>query len=288
MATTTTKTWFITGATRGLGLELAQAVLANGDNLVATGRSFDKLKSTFPRNTNTLLLELDVCSEEQAEVAAQAAYEHFGRIDVLVNNAGYGQLGVFEEISQQDVRQQFNTNVFGLMSVTRAVLPFMRRERQGQIFNLSSIGGAIGYEAASVYCATKFAVEGFSESIAKEVKPFGISVTIIEPGFFRTDFLDSGSVRFGNHSIADYESQTKAAEETYQGYNHKQPGDPAKLAEAMLYLAALNERPVRFAAGSDAIDYLSDAYMGRQKELANWAHLSVTTDFSDSLAEAEV
>jgi short-subunit dehydrogenase len=196
---------------------------------------------------------------------------------VLVNNAGYGQLGLFEEIDAADIERQFHTNVFGLMHVTRAVLPLMRRQRRGHIVNLSSIGGFMGFDGASVYCAAKFAVEGFSESLALEIAPFGLHVTIVEPGFFRTDFLDKSSVQYGSREVADYASSNQARS-TYERYNHQQPGDPAKLGQALVALAAMPQPPLHFVAGTDAVGFATQAVERRRTELATHDALSRSTD----------
>jgi NAD(P)-dependent dehydrogenase (short-subunit alcohol dehydrogenase family) len=273
------KTWFITGAARGIGAEIARAALAAGDNVVATGRNRAKLEEAFAAyGARVLVIELDVAEEAQAEAAAAAAVERFGRIDVLVNNAGYGQLGLFEENDPGDIERQFATNVYGTFHVTRAVLPVMRRQRSGRIFNLSSMGGALGFVGASVYCATKFAVEGFSESLAPEVEPFGIHVTIVEPGFFRTDFLDSSSVRYGRRAIADYAALSADAKSTYETHNHRQAGDPAKLGTALVELASVEDPPLRYVAGSDAVDAILGSLTERRGEIERWQQLSVTTD----------
>lgn len=277
-AETEQKVWFITGANRGIGAEIAKAALAAGDSVVVTGRNLQQLRAKFADSGKALALALDVTDIAQAQEAVEATLNHFGRIDVLVNNAGYGQLGVFEEIPQQAVQRQFATNVFGLMNVTRAVLPVMRSQRSGRIFNLSSIGGALGFDAASVYCATKFAVEGFTESLALEIKSFGIEVTIVEPGFFRTDFLDSSSVQYGTEKIADYQQYSTTLEQAYSNVSHQQAGDPAKLGQVLVKLAKADVLPLRYAAGSDAIDYLTTAYQRRLQELNNYKALSLSTD----------
>lgn len=271
------RTWFITGATRGLGYQIAKAALQSGANVVATGRSLQKLKEAFV-DTNILLLELNVCDESQIKEAIVKAIEHFGYIDTLVNSAGFGQLGLFEEVEQDKVKAQFETNVFAMMAVTRAVLPYMRKQHSGLIYNISSIGGSLGFENASIYCAAKFAVEGFSESLALEVKQFGIDVTIIQPGFFRTDFLDQSSVKFGTVKIDDYAQYSKALNDVYQSQNHQQLGDPEKLGQLLVEVAEKTDRPVRLAVGSDAIDYLSTANKQRENDLQNWSSYSKMTD----------
>ena len=276
--TTDSKVWFVTGATRGIGLEIAKAALAAGDRVVATGRSVEAMKNALPSSDDVLTLELDVTDLARAETSVAEAGEHFGRIDVLVNNAGYGQLGVFEEIGHDAITKQFDTNVYGMMHVTRAALPVMRRQKGGRIFNISSVGGALGFDIASIYCATKFALGGFSEGLALEVKPFGIGVTLVEPGFFRTDFLDSSSVRFSEKSISDYADYVKATEEAYRGQNHVQAGDPAKLGKALVQISREKMPPLRLAMGSDAVGFLGDAYEARQTELSKWETLSKSTD----------
>src|SRR4030095_2055085 len=198
------KVWFITGASRGIGAEIAKAALASGDRVVATGRNRAQIEKAFAGHERLLAVELDVTDAAQAHRAVDAALAKFGRIDVLVNNAGYGQLGAFEENEAGDIEQQYATNVFGLFHVTRAVLPVMRRQRGGHVFNLSSMAGVLGFASASIYCSTKFAVEGFSESLAMEVAQFGIKITIVEPGFFRTDFLDTSSIRYGGKVVDEY------------------------------------------------------------------------------------
>jgi NAD(P)-dependent dehydrogenase (short-subunit alcohol dehydrogenase family) len=282
------KIWFVTGAARGLGAEIAKAALAAGDRVVVTGRRREALEATFgPDGDNLLSLSLDVTREAEAEAAVEATLDRFGRIDVLVNNAGYGNLGLFEETTDAEARAQYDTNVFGLYNVTRAVLPAMRRQRAGRIFNISSVGGLLGGEGGSLYCATKFAVEGFSESIAKEVAAFGIRVTIVEPGFFRTDFLDERSVRYGSRQIEDYAAISAQMKAFWDARNHAQAGDPAKLGRVLVDLANRAEPPLRFAAGSDAVAMIGGKIASLQAELDAWRALSVTTDGDDLPAQAE-
>jgi NAD(P)-dependent dehydrogenase (short-subunit alcohol dehydrogenase family) len=249
-----TKTWFITGASRGLGADIAHAALRNGDRVVATGRSRDSVAHAVgPDSEHVLTAALDVTDSGQAEAATAAAVTRFGGIDVLVNNAGYGHLGLFEETTEQDAEAQFATNFFGALKVTRAVLPFMRAARHGHIFNLSSIAGVRGSEGGSLYCSSKFALEGFSESLAKEVAPFGVFVTIVEPGFFRTEFLSGQSVRFGGQEIADYADRS-----------------------GKLRLAGTEAPPLRFAAGADAVGVVETKLAGVRAELDAWRELSVS------------
>jgi NAD(P)-dependent dehydrogenase (short-subunit alcohol dehydrogenase family) len=273
------KIWFITGAGRGIGAEIAKAALAVGDKVVATGRRIEQLNTAYAGHGEQVLsLALDTSREQDADAAVALALSRFGRIDVLVNNAGYGQLGLFEEVSSADIERQFQTNVFGLMHVTRAVLPAMRKQRSGHILNLASIGGFMGFENASVYCASKFAVEGFSESLAPEVAPFGINVTVVEPGFFRTDFLDKSSVRYGDKKISDYELASTASRATYDSYNHQQPGDPVKLGQMLVDLAAMTNPPLHIVAGTDAVGFAMEAFKRRLGEIEKHSALSSTTD----------
>jgi NAD(P)-dependent dehydrogenase (short-subunit alcohol dehydrogenase family) len=274
------KTWFITGASRGLGVDIAKAALAAGDRVVATGRQRARVADALgPDGERLLTLALDVTDAAQARAAVAHAVARFGGIDVLVNNAGYGHMGYFEETAPEDVRAQFDTNVFGLLNVTRAALPVMRAARAGLVFNLSSIAGMRGSEMGSLYCATKWAVEGFSEALALEVAPFGVKVTIIEPGPFRTDFLTPESMRFGAGEIADYDERRNGQRATFEQRNGRQPGDPAKLAEAMVQLANEASPPMRFAAGAMAVT-LWDAKLAKlQGELDRWRALGLATDF---------
>ncbi len=271
------KVWFVTGATRGIGAEIVRAALAAGDRVVATGRDPAAILKTFGQDAVTAL-RLDVTDRQGVEAAVAEALARHGRIDVLVNNAGYGQIGVFETHSAEDAERQFATNVFGVFDVTRAVLPGMRKQRSGHIFNISSIAGIRGGPGGSLYCASKHALEGFSESLAHEVGPFGIRVTVVEPGFFRTDFLDSSSVRFGAKAIDDYAELSAKILSGYEARNHQQAGDPKKLAAMIVDFTALETPPFRFAAGSDAVDIVAAKIERLQTDLDAWRSLSVATD----------
>lgn len=276
------KIWFITGSSRGIGYQAAQAALAAGDRVVATGRDLAALQTQFAGvgSERLLPLALDVADHAQVQAAVDAALAHFGRIDVLLNNAGYGQLGLFEEISAAAVQQQFATNVFGLYNVTRAVLPAMRHQRSGRILNISSVGGIRGVAGASLYCATKFAVEGFSEGLADEVAQFGIAVTVVGPGYFRTDFLDARSIRHGDGAIADYAALSQQLREFFDARNHQQAGDPAELGRVLVQLAQMDSPPRRFSAGSDAVAVLRDKIAHLAVELDAFEALSRRTDLA--------
>ena len=283
------KTWFITGASRGLGAEIAKAALQAGDRVVATGRNrADLIEKLRPDNERLLSLALDVTDANQAKAAVEASISKFGSIDVLVNNAGYGLYGFFEETTIQDAQEQFGTNVYGVFNVTWAVLPLMRSARKGRIFNLSSLGGLIGGQMASFYCAAKFAIEGFSESLAKEVSPFGISVTIIEPGPFRTDFLTPKSLRVAASRITDYDQRRSQILAGIEQRNGQQPGDPRKLAEAIVRLANEPKPPMRFLAGALAVNAADEKLAGMRAEIEAWRQLSLNTDgnYGDANADA--
>ncbi len=275
------RTWFITGASRGFGALITAEALAVGDAVVATARDPRGLAEKFAGNPRLLALRLDVTREEEARAAAEAAVQRFGRIDVLVNNAGYGLLGAVEEARGEEVERVFGTNVFGLLTVTRAVLPHLRRQRSGRVINFSSLGGYSSYPGWGVYCATKFAVEGLSEAMAAELAPLGIHVTVVEPGFFRTDFLDGQSLAVAT-PIADYAETSGVTRANAERLNHAQPGNPAKLVRAILTLADAPQPPVRLPLGSDAIARIESKHQRVTAELAAWRELSVSTDGFDT------
>jgi NAD(P)-dependent dehydrogenase (short-subunit alcohol dehydrogenase family) len=271
--------WFITGATRGIGAAIAKEVLAAGDKVVATGRDVGKMQQAFNAGHDQLLiLSLDVTDNAQVENAVEVARKQFGKIDVLVNNAGYGELGVFEAHTPQAATRQFDTNVFGLFNVTRAVLPAMREQSKGRIFNISSVAGIKGGPGATLYAASKFAVEGFSEALAVEVEQFGINVTLIEPGFFRTDFLDGSSMRPAEKQIPDYAKTVAALQQRYETNNHRQIGDPEKLAQVLLALVKHPQPPMRLPVGTDASKILSDKIESLKSEFETWKDWSSRTD----------
>jgi NAD(P)-dependent dehydrogenase (short-subunit alcohol dehydrogenase family) len=274
------KTWFITSAPRGLGVEFAKAAMRAGHRVVASGRNRTAvIESLGPDSDQLLSVELDVTDANQAQAAVDTAVSRFGAIEVLVNNAGYGHLGFFEEATAQDIEGQFATNLFGVFNVTRAVLPIMRAARRGRIFNHSSIAGLRGGEFGSLYSASKFALEGFSESLAAEVKPFGLFVTIVEPGPFRTDFLTGESLRFGGKAVADYDERRSKIRASFEQRNGQQPGDPAKLATALVQLADDPLPPMRFVAGAFAVGIADAKLAGMQAEIDKWRELTLRTDY---------
>ncbi|WP_329310585.1 SDR family oxidoreductase [Streptomyces sp. NBC_01262] len=249
------KVIFVTGAGRGLGTDIARQALAAGHQVVATGRRPEEVEKTLggPQD-NLLVTKLDITSPDDAQAAAQAAVDHFGRIDVLVNNAGNFFAGYFEEIPPAQMRQQIETNLFGPMNITRAILPILRKQRDGHIITLSSTAGIIGQEFCVAYAASKFAVEGWMESLHHDIAPYGIRTTIVEPGFFRTELLVDASTTWPEPTIDDYAERTTATVAAWKSMNGRQTGDPAKLARALLAIADQAEPPLRFVAGADAIE----------------------------------
>jgi NAD(P)-dependent dehydrogenase (short-subunit alcohol dehydrogenase family) len=261
------KVWFITGAGRGMGTDIAKAALAAGHAVVATGRSPEKVARAVGESEDLLALKLDVTDPAAAAAALQAAVDRFGRIDVLVNNAGNFYAGFFEEITPPDFRTQVETTLFGPMNVTRAALPFMRAQRSGLVVTISSTAGITGGEFLTAYAASKFGVEGWAESLATEVAPFGIRTMIVEPGFFRTELLSPESTRYAESTIGDYAERTEQTVAAWRSMDGRQGGDPAKLADAVIQLAELDEPPLRFAAGADAVS----VFETRAKELQEQA-----------------
>jgi NAD(P)-dependent dehydrogenase (short-subunit alcohol dehydrogenase family) len=248
------KVWLITGAGRGMGLEITKAALAAGYKVVATGRDTDKVaKAIGESSDNLLVVKMDVTNPKEIEAAVNSAVDQFGTIDVLVNNAGNFYAGFFEELSAKQMELQIATNLFGPMNVTRVVIPIMRKNRSGHIISISSTAGLIGYEYCSAYAASKFGLEGWMESLAIEVAPFGINTTIVEPGFFRTELLEPTSTIWSENSIEDYAARNTELRPSWKGMSGKQGGDPAKLAEALIKISNQNNPPKRWLAGADAI-----------------------------------
>jgi NAD(P)-dependent dehydrogenase (short-subunit alcohol dehydrogenase family) len=254
MSDTDKKVWFVTGAGRGMGVDIAKAALAAGNAVVATGRRPEAVERALGgAQEDLLVVKLDVTSPADAQAAVQVAVERFGRIDVLVNNAGNFYAGFFEEISPEDFRAQIETTLFGPINVTRAVLPVMRTQRSGLVVAISSTAGIVGQEFCTAYAASKFGVEGWMESLTPEVAPFGIRTMLVEPGFFRTELLTPESTNYAEPSIDDYAERTEQTVAVWNSMNGQQGGDPAKLANALVWLTGQDEPPLRFAAGADAI-----------------------------------
>lgn len=273
------RVWFITGASRGIGARIAEAALAQGDAVVATARDAASIDQRFGKRDALLPVALDVTNEAQAAVAVQAALARFGRIDVLVNNAGYGLLGAVEEATADEVRRLYETNVFGLLNVTRAVLPSMREHRAGHVVNISSVGGYQSGPGFGVYCSTKFAVEGLTEALHGELAPLGIHATVVEPGYFRTEFLDSTSLSVSPRILGDYAATAGAVREAATRINLNQPGDPVRLAQAVMQLAASPTPPLRLPLGTDTLQVISEKNAFVERETAQWRAVAASTDF---------
>ena len=273
--------WFITGAGRGMGVDIAQAALATGHAIVATGRNPDAVAKAVGETEDLLVLELDITNSSSAEAAVQAASERFGRIDVLVNNAGNFFAGFFEELTPEQFEAQLTTNLLGPLNVTRAVLPVMRRQRSGHVVTLSSTAGIVGQEFCSAYAASKFGLEGWMESLRFEVEPFGIRTTIVEPGFFRTDLLTKESTAYADLSIADYAERTAQTRPAWEAMNGKQTNDPAKLAKALVAIVDEQRPPLRWVAGADAVATVE------QKAHELLAQVDAYRELSSSLAVDE-
>ncbi|MCW2608425.1 MAG: short-chain dehydrogenase/reductase [Frankiales bacterium] len=273
--------WMITGASRGMGVDIAQAALAASHAVVATGRDPQKVTQAVGAADDLLTVALDVTDPDSAASAVQAAVDRFGRLDVLVNNAGNFYAGFFEELPAEHFRAQIDTNLFGQLNVARAVLPVMRTQRSGLVVALSSVAGITGSAFTSAYVASKFAVEGWMESLAPEVEPFGIKTMIVEPGFFRTALLTPESTTYPQPSIDDYAETTRQTVEGWKQMDGKQGGDPAKLARALVQLVDSGEPPVRWAAGADAVQAL------RQKADLLRAQADAYIDLSSSLAHTD-
>ena len=276
-----TKVWFITGAGSGIGAATARAAVKAGDRVVATGRNLEKLRTALVDmpDESIAFVALEVTSEAQAKAAVDEAIKTFGRIDVLVNNAGYSLLGNFEELTMPEIESLMATNLYGVMHVMRAVLPVMRKQRSGRIINISSLAGVVGFKHCSAYSAAKFAVEGLSQAVAQEAEPFGIRLTTVAPGFFRTDLLDAGNAKYATSSIADYAAEG-SAEAMWSGYDGEQQGDPAKLGDVLVTIAGMETPPKQFLAGSDAVAVMLPVLEGRVADLRRDESLSNATDGS--------
>ena len=276
------KVWLITGAARGLGRSVAEAVLAAGDRLVATARDPSRLADLQKRHGDQLRTAvLDVTDADAARAAVQSAVDGFGRLDVLVNNAGFGHVAPFEQMPEDDFRSQIDTNFYGVVNLTRAALPIMRRQRSGHIINVSSVGGRIGVPGLSAYQAAKWAVGGFTEVLAQEVAPFGIKVVSLEPGGMRTGW---GEIARGHmpELLSDYKPSVGAVQEMLAGHIGNEPGDPEKVAQVILRLAAHDSPPAHLLLGSDALQYFGRADAARNATAEQWRNVSLSTDVKAS------
>ena len=275
------KIWFITGAGRGMGVDFAKAALAAGHAVVGTGRDPDAVAKGVGESDDLLVVNLDVTSRTDAAAAVRAAVNRFGRVDVLVNNAGNFFAGYFEELTPEQIDLQLGTLLIGPMNVTRAVLPVMREQRSGHIISISSTAGLVGFAFCSAYAASKFALEGWMESLQQEVAPFGITTTIVNPGFFRTELLEPASVTYARPSIEDYADRTAEQLKWWQAQSGKQGGDPAKLARALVAIASEAQPPRRFIAGADAIALAEQHVADLQAQIEAYRDLSTSLAFDE-------
>ena len=275
------KVWLITGASKGLGLALVKKLLALGYCVAATSRNIKKLSEAVGnKDSNFLPLEVDLLNELSVTEAISVTIKKFGKIDVVVNNAGYGLIGTLEELSDEEARKNFDVNVFGSLNVIRKVMPHLRKQKSGTIFNISSIGGFTGnFPGFGIYCATKFAVVGFTESLASEVKPFGISATVVYPGYFRTNFLESDSLSRPQNPIEEY-TDARALELMHVNeIKGNQTGDPDKLAAALISIASNENPPLHLFLGTDSVNMALGKIENLQSEIAHNKPLSISTDF---------
>ncbi|WP_443947536.1 SDR family NAD(P)-dependent oxidoreductase [Pedobacter sp. AW1-32] len=276
----TQKVWFVTGASKGLGLTLVKKLLANGSQVAATSRTLSDLEKAVGEHENFLPLSMNLIDEQSVELAIGQAIAKFGQINVVVNNAGYGMLGALEELSDAESRQNFDVNVFGSLNVIRKVMPQLRKQQYGHIFNISSIGGFSGnFPGFGIYCATKFAVAGFTESLAAEVKSFGIKATVVEPGYFRTDFLSSGSLAVPNQPIDAYKEVRDSQNAHQVEINHQQPGDPEKGIDVIIAAAESENPPLHLFLGPDAYQLAQAKITDVQQDMENWKALATATNF---------
>jgi NAD(P)-dependent dehydrogenase (short-subunit alcohol dehydrogenase family) len=272
--------WFITGAGRGMGVDIAKAALAAGYEVVATGRSTDKVAEALGQSDNLLIVKLDITKPADAESAVQAAVEKFGRIDVLVNNAANFYAGFFEELTPEQMERQITTSLIGPMNVTRVVLPLMRKQRSGLIITISSTAGLTGFEFGTAYAASKFGLEGWMQSLQAEVEPFGIDTITVNPGFFRTELLTEESTNFAERTIEDYNERRAKQMEFWKGHNGQQSGDPAKLAQALITISSQDKPPRRFIAGADAVETAEKAASTLRQQTDAYRELSSSLAYS--------
>lgn len=281
-----TKVWLITGSSTGFGRSLTEAVLKHGDRVVATARKPEQLNDLVDQYPETAkAFRLDVTNPQNISEVVDFALLTFGQIDVLVNNAGYGTMGAIEEVSDEAIQRQFDTNVFGALKMMRAVLPLMRKQRSGHILNLSSVGGFVSFGATGIYCGTKFALEALSEALSKEVESLGIKVTIVEPGAFRTDF-NGRSLAAPEQPIDDYAPITGPFLNWLQEMDGKQPGDPDKAAQAMIKVVESDNPPLRLALGADAVSAIEAKLDSVKAELDAWKQVSLDTAYEGSVMSA--
>jgi len=274
------KVWFITGASKGLGLSLAKRLLNEGEKVVATSRNLEELKKVVGEHENFLPLILNLTDEKNVGEGVEKAVDHFGKIDVVVNNAGYGLTGALEELSDDEARKNFDINVFGSLNVIRKVLPYLRKQKSGHIFNIASIGGFTGaFPGFGIYCATKFAVHGFSESLGAEVKDFGINVTVVSPGYFRTNFLTDSSLNIPKNPIQEYQTVREVQTAHENDINGNQPGDPEKAALAFIKTANMQNPPMHLFLGEDAYHFAAEKIKAVQEDMEAVRDFATATNF---------
>ncbi|KAA5927806.1 SDR family NAD(P)-dependent oxidoreductase [Pantoea sp. Bo_2] len=274
------KTWFITGSSSGLGLIIVKQLLATGQNVVATTRNIDSLDKTIGKTSNFLPVSMDVNDESSVKAAVGIALSHFGAIDVVVNNAGFGQTGTLEELQDSEVRRSFDVNVFGMLNVIREVMPHLRARGNGHIINISSMAGIQGYIPGwGIYCAAKFAVAGLSEALAAEVKPFGIKVTLVYPGHMRTGFLSKGSLMLPSHPVSDYVLVRENEKEAAEDMNGQQMGDPQKAAAKLIKISQLENPPLHYFLGEDVYDAARKKIQTLSDALETWKDDSLSIGF---------
>jgi NAD(P)-dependent dehydrogenase (short-subunit alcohol dehydrogenase family) len=276
------KVWFVTGAGRGMGVDIAKAALAAGHKVVATGRNTDKVTQALGESTDLLVVKLDVTNPADAESAVKSAIDRFGRIDVLINNAANFYAGYFEELTPEQMERQLSVSLFGPMNVTRAVLPVLRKQRSGHVITISSSAGLIGFEFGTAYAASKFGIEGWMESLQAEIEPFGIYTTIVNPGFFRTELLTEESTNFAELAIEDYNERRVQQMQFWKGYNGQQSGDPAKLAQALITISNQEKPPLRFIAGADAIGTAEQVITLLQQQINAYRELSSSLAYEEA------
>jgi|SRR5690606_19335821 len=271
------KVWFITGTSKGMGLELTKLLLSNGNKVAATSRDAQNIKNEIGKNPNLLALTVDITSDASVKKAIKETVDTFGRIDIVVNNAGYWIVGSMEETTNQEFRASLDVNLLGTVNVIRATLPYLRKQKSGHIINISSVAGYAGFASSGSYTASKFAVIGLSESLAEEVDAFNIKITVVAPGVFRTNFLNQGSLQTANNLIEEYGTKQKL--ETWEQYNGNQPGDPSKLVQILIDIIELEKPPLHLLLGTDAYQLVTEKRKSEHEEFEEWKHLTLSTNF---------
>lgn len=275
----TKKVWFVTGASKGLGFELVKKLLSEGFQVAATSRTVESLVSSIGETSeNFLPLSVNITDNNDIRSAIEKTVDHFGRLDVVVNNAGYGQIGTLEELTDEEARENYAVNVFGTLNVIRNAMPYLRKQRSGNIFNISSVGGYSGnFPGWGIYCSTKFAVAGFTEALAEEVKDFGVHATVVYPGYFRTDFLNKDSVKTPSSPIQAYEAARSSEQAHLNEINGNQPNDPVKAADVLIQISKEKNPPVHLLLGVGTMEFLNNKIDILKKDAEKWENLTVST-----------